>query len=97
LSDVLQGTVTVDQAPVPASASLSILPTFSLDGVLKQYAETRLNDEPFIFEELIQELSSLGFDLAVFDLSPGMSRLEKSALTLLRRKHPSLQQRASEA
>ena len=40
----------------------------------------RLNDEPFIFEELVQKLSSLGFDLAIFDLSPGMSRLEKSVL-----------------
>jgi chromosome partitioning protein len=80
LADVLQGSVSVAQALVPVSASLSILPTFSLDGVLKQYAETRLNDEPFIFEELVQELSTLGFDLAIFDLSPGMSRLEKSVL-----------------
>ncbi len=80
LGDVLQGNVTVDQALVPVSANLSILPTFSLDGVLKQYAETRLNDEPFIFEELVQELSSLGIDMAIFDLSPGMSRLEKSVL-----------------
>jgi chromosome partitioning protein len=80
LADVLQGTFSVDQALVSVGASLSILPTFSLDGVLKQYAKTRLNDEPFIFEELVQELFSLGFDLAIFDLSPGMSRLEKSVL-----------------
>ena len=48
--------------------------------MLKQYAETRLNDEPSILEELVKELSSLGFDPAIFDLSPGMSRLEKSVL-----------------
>ncbi len=40
----------------------------------------RLNDELFIFEELVEELSSLGFYLAIFDLSPGMSPLEKSVL-----------------
>lgn len=80
LADVLQGSVSVKQALVSVRENLSILPTFSLDGVLKQYAETRLNDEPFIFEELVGELASLGFDLAIFDLSPGMSRLEKSVL-----------------
>lgn len=83
LSDVLQGTVPVARALIPVTDQLSILSTFSLDGTLKQYAETRLNDEPFIFEEVVQELAGLGFDLAIFDLSPGMSRLEKSVLVAM--------------
>lgn len=52
LADVLQGNVEVKAALVDITDNLSILPTFSLDGLLKQYAETRLNAEPFIFEEL---------------------------------------------
>lgn len=48
--------------------------------MLKQYAKTRLNDEPFIFEELGEELNSLGYETVIYDLSPGMSRLEKSVL-----------------
>lgn len=80
LADVLQGSVEVSEALVDITDNLSILPTFSLDGVLKQYAETRLNDEPFIFEELGEELNDLGYDTVIYDLSPGMSRLEKSVL-----------------
>ena len=80
LADVLQGSVEVKEALVDITDNLSILPTFSLDGVLKQYAETRLNDEPFIFEELGEELASLGYEILIYDLSPGMSRLEKSVL-----------------
>src|SRR6056297_808368 len=80
LADVLQGSVDVPKALIEITETLSILPTFSLDGVLKQYAETRLNDEPFIFEELGEELNSLGYDTVIYDLSPGMSKLEKSVL-----------------
>lgn len=80
LADVLQGNVEVKAALVDITDNLSILPTFSLDGVLKQYAETRLNDEPFIFEELGEEFNDLGYDTVIYDLSPGMSKLEKSVL-----------------
>ena len=80
LADVLQGSVEVPEALIGITENLSILPTFSLEGVLKQYAETRLNDEPFIFEELGEELNALGYDTVIYDLSPGMSRLEKSVL-----------------
>ena len=58
LADVLQGSVEVRDALVDITDNLRILPTFSLDGVLKQYAGTRLNDEPFIFEELGEELAT---------------------------------------
>ena len=39
-----------------------------------------MNDTPFIFEDLCGELEKLGFVIAIFDLSPGMSRLEKCVL-----------------
>ena len=56
------------------------MPSFGLTGALKQYAESQLNDTPFIFEDLCTELEKLGFVIAIFDLSPGMSRLEKCVL-----------------
>ena len=80
LADVLTGKVTAAEALVEISPRLSIIPTFGIDGVLKQYAEGPLNDEPFIFEDLCKALEGLGFQVAIFDLSPGMSRLERSVL-----------------
>ena len=56
------------------------MPTFGLDGSLKKFSESQLNDEPFIFDDLCTELEKAGFIIAIFDLSPGMSRLEKCVL-----------------
>jgi cellulose biosynthesis protein BcsQ len=80
LSDVLKGNAAAADALVKISENFYILPTFGLNGTLKQYAETQLNDEPFIFEDLCNELEKLSFKVAIFDLSPGMSRLEKCVL-----------------
>ena len=80
LSDVLKGDVEAARALFQISENFYILPTFGLNGTLKQYAETQLNDEPFIFEDLCNELEKLSFKVAIFDLSPGMSRLEKCVL-----------------
>ena len=80
LADVLQGRVKVQDALVPLGERLAILPTFGLNGTLKQYAEGPLNDEPYIFEELGQQLEQLSYEVAIFDLSPGMSRLERCVL-----------------
>ena len=77
LADVLQGKVKLADALVPLTERLSILPTFGLNGTLKTYAEGPLGEEPFIFEDLCGQLAALGFDVAIFDLSPGVSRLEK--------------------
>ena len=79
LADVLQGKVSAGDA-IQEADGLFILPTFGLDGGLKVYGETRLNDEPFIFMDLLEDLKALGFEYVVMDLSPGMGRLEKSAL-----------------
>ena len=61
LADVLQGRVKVQDALVPLGERLAILPTFGLNGTLKQYAEGPLNDEPYIFEELGQQLEQLSY------------------------------------
>lgn len=81
LAEVLTGKVEAAEAIVStATPGLDILPTFGLDGGLKSYGENDLANEPFIFQDLAAELSRLGYEYAVFDLSPGMGRLEKAAL-----------------
>lgn len=80
LADVLSGKIHVQKALVNAAPGLDILPTLGLDGGLRLYGETKLNDEPFIFCDLFEEVKEMGFDYVVADLSPGMGRLEKSVL-----------------
>lgn len=79
LADVLQGRTELKDAIVQAGA-ISIIPSFGLDGELKTYGENKLADEPFIFCDLVDELAKLGYEYVIFDLSPGMGRLEKAAL-----------------
>lgn len=81
LSDVLQGKCFWKDAVVniPSIDDLYILPTFSIGGSLKNYSETKLNDEPFIIQDLVEELSS-EFERILLDLSPGLGRLERAAI-----------------
>lgn len=81
LSDVVQGKcypsdaiVNVDSIP-----NLYILPTFGIGGTLKLYSETKLADEPFVVQDLINEFKGK-FKHIILDLSPGLGRLERSAL-----------------
>lgn len=81
LADVVQGKCFVHDAIVPVKniPNLFILPTFGIGGTLKLYSETKLADEPFVIQDLIQEFKGK-FDHVILDLSPGLGRLEKSAL-----------------
>lgn len=80
LADVLQGNCQLTDALVKITDSFYLFPTFGIGGSLKLYSENKLNDEPFIFEDLCNELEKQLFQVCIFDLSPGMSRLEKSVL-----------------
>lgn len=77
LADVLYGRVKMSEAVVNVG-KLDVLPTFGVDGELKLYGENQLSREPFIFADLVEGLSN--YDVAIFDLSPGMSQLERSVL-----------------
>jgi ATPases involved in chromosome partitioning len=81
LADVLQGRCFSKDAIIPCSSvsHLFILPTFGIGGSLKNYSETKLNEEPFVFQDLISDLSN-SYERIIFDLSPGLGRLEKSAI-----------------
>lgn len=81
LADILYGKIETSAGILPTSVSdLDIIPTFGIGGDLKTYGENQLANEPFIFVDLLENLSSLGYEYAVLDLSPGMGRLERSAL-----------------
>ncbi|MCH3916573.1 MAG: ParA family protein [Spirochaetia bacterium] len=81
LSDVVQGKCFPMDAVVPVQQvqNLSILPTFGIGGSLKPYSETKLADEPYVIQDLVKELGK-NFERIILDLSPGLGRLERSAL-----------------
>ena len=59
--------------------NLFILPTFGIGGTLKNYSETKLSEEPFVLQDLVNDVSA-EFPHIILDLSPGLGRLERSAL-----------------
>lgn len=79
LSDCLQGKP-LHNVIKQIKENLYIIPTKSKDSTLKNYAETKLFQEPFIFEDLNNELKRLGFEYAIYDLSPSISQLERCIL-----------------
>jgi len=81
LADVIQGNCYSDEAIVPLAMipHMSILPTFGIGGTLKNYSETKLAEEPYVLQDLIGELSK-NYEHIILDLSPGLGRLERSAL-----------------
>lgn len=83
LSDILQGKVEVEKGFVQIKENFFVIPTFSINGTLKNFGETKLFSEPFIFEDLNNELKNIGFDFVVYDLSPGMSQLERCIILAL--------------
>ncbi len=81
LADVLQGKCYINDAivKVPSLENLYLLPTFGIGGNLKTYSETKLSEEPFVLQDLINELVK-SFDHIILDLSPGLGRLERAAI-----------------
>jgi len=80
LADALTGKASIQEAITQITDKFYLLPTFSIDGELKQYSETKLFQEPFIFDDITAELAKMGFDYSIFDLSPGFSQLERCVM-----------------
>ena len=81
LADVLVRKTTPKDAIEPLSENLDILPSFSVGGDLGGFASSgKLNDAPFIFDDLCRELIPMGYGLVIFDLSPGFRTLEQRIL-----------------
>jgi len=80
LSDVLQGRAKLEAAIVKVREGLDVLPTIAIDGDLKRWAESSPVQFDRAFGALVRDIEGLGYAYAVFDLSPGISSLERSVL-----------------
>lgn len=79
LADCLQGEL-ISNSIKQIKENFYIIPTKNKDSNLKNYSETKLFQEPFIFEDLNEELKKLGFEYVIYDLSPSISQLERCIL-----------------
>lgn len=80
LADVLSGSVSPGEALAKLQDNFFMLPTRA-NGNLRTYGETRINEEPFIFDDLKESLKGLGFKHIIFDLSPALGKIERAVLT----------------
>lgn len=80
LADVLNGAMALTEAIQNVAENIDILPSFAIGGDLKDFAETKLFKQPFAFADLYDSIEQAGYDYAVFDLAPGDSILERSAI-----------------
>jgi cellulose biosynthesis protein BcsQ len=80
LSDVLQGRAKLAAAVVQVRPGLDVLPTIAIEGDLKRWAESSPVQFDRAFGALVHEIEGLGYVYAIFDLSPGISSLERSVL-----------------
>lgn len=83
LADILSGTATVRETALPLRENLDIIPTFAIGGNLKPLSETILFQKPYIFADFVDALENAGYELAIFDLGPGISNLEKSVISVM--------------
>jgi cellulose biosynthesis protein BcsQ len=79
-ADVLARRASIAQAIQPVAPSLSMVPVVAIGGTLKEWAETKLQQNPKAFEFLNQDLAAQGFEYAVFDCSPSFSQLERALI-----------------
>jgi cellulose biosynthesis protein BcsQ len=84
LADVLLGDAETGQTAIEVREGLYLLPTFGIDGRLDQFKDSQtVMNHPYAFQDFIASLEELGIEIAIFDLSPGMSNLEKMVLSAM--------------
>lgn len=82
LADILTENAKVEDVLIPIKENFFILPTYSIDGQLKTFAENQLSSNPKVFNRLYRCLEEWGAEVVITDLSPGMSLLEKYVLSV---------------
>lgn len=80
LSEYLDGVVSFEVVPVPVSQKLDIMPSFSVGGGLRNWADTQAARKPFAFTELL-ETAGRQYEYAIIDLGPGLTTFEQTALS----------------
>lgn len=82
IADVLARRASLREAVKPIVENLSMVPVVAIGGSLKEWAETKLPQNPKAFEFLAADLEALGFEYAVFDCSPSFSQLERAVIAV---------------
>jgi len=82
-ADFFSGGAEVKKLIVSVRENLVIVPTFGAGGYLKEWSETKLFQDHFAFHRFIEDLEAAGIKIAVFDLSPGISNLERRILAVM--------------
>jgi len=77
LSDVLNRRCGIEDA-LYSVHGITILPTRA-DSDLKKF-ERELTEEPYAFVDLNEVIQGIGFEIIIYDLSPGLSTLERCVL-----------------
>lgn len=83
LSDYLQEKASIEDVILSLSKNLSLIPSVSIDGSLKQFAETQLIKQIYAFVDLTEAIEKLNYDLLIFDLGPRMGILERHVIMSL--------------
>lgn len=82
LADYFRKKSTLAETAVQLRENLWLLPTISVNGTLGDYAETQLVRDRYAFHDLRDDAEKAGYDFLIFDMSPGMSLLERSAIAV---------------
>jgi len=77
LADVIQQRISLKDAMISLHESFFVLPSFGIGGDLKELAENNLERFPYCFEDIKEVAGNMGFGFIVFDVSPGLGRLER--------------------
>lgn len=80
LADLFYERLSAKQVLVPIVPGLDLVGTFGIGGELKKYAETDLYRQPFAIRKVSEQLAGLDYEVALWDLAPGMSTLERAIL-----------------
>ena len=81
LADYFFGQCTSSQLVLKTNVeNLDLVPTAGVGGQLKMYSETKGVSDYMCFKRLVMDLSKMGYEYCVIDLSPAFGTFEKNAL-----------------
>jgi cellulose biosynthesis protein BcsQ len=84
-ADVLYDEASLAQTVIMVRENLGVVPTFGIDGRLGDFRDSQvLLRRQYAFADAVEEARAAGFEVALFDMGPGISNLEKAILAVTR-------------
>ena len=82
-ADLLYDEASFDEIVKMVRSNLGVVPTFGIDGRLGDFRDSQvLVNRQFAFSDAVETAKAAGFEVALFDMGPGISNLEKQILGL---------------